>query len=282
MNDSLGLFQVVYDEKTRKNIPNLFRPLDISKQNKPDLRELVAFKQFTQNRTWDKFRYSGIFSPKFLQKTRINPQEMVDFINKNPGHDIYLFHPYPLEFSIANHFLELAELEHPGITDALSHVWSLIFDTQLPHIELPKEMHLVCHCNFFVASPRFWKKYSVFVSKFYELAAENNNRKLLKFTPYTLSEIPNDSLQMSTFCFERALSLFIKDQAGELSSVNYCSHHPDHVYPELFDGEITFVQTKLHSILKSENKEMERSAAVLEYYNHRRYMTAGKRFMEYA
>lgn len=101
----------------------------------------------------------GLFSPRFTEKTRMTSADVRDFIEDNPGGEIYTFvaHPY-LPYFTYNVWTNGEEL-HPGLIDVAQ---GLLDAAGLP-FDLPRTgrhpADIWCMCNFWVGSTRFWEAY---------------------------------------------------------------------------------------------------------------------------
>lgn len=271
---NLGIFELIYRAEQNPTLGEPFKLFDCTEINQPQYRELFAFEKFCLDKVWAEYDLSGLFSPKFFDKTDITSDLLQSFIFKNPGYELYLFHPYPFELSLQNSFLDLAELEHPGITESLSAIWRKIYGEELPKIYLPQNQNICCHCNYFVASPNFWKSYLPFVNSFMNLV-RLENQITSHLTPYTLSKTNDARLPIAVFCFERCLSLFIKRFISSKKIINYAYSENNWLPKELFPYEKQFVQELLKTC--SFYKEAQSSIhekkilATKTYYFFRRF-----------
>ncbi|MEP2981262.1 MAG: hypothetical protein ABJO86_17370 [Lentilitoribacter sp.] len=264
--NNLEIYQIAYDSNSENTFSDEVTIFDISSKNIPRYREINALKLFTASKPWLRHKYTGLFSPRFYEKTLINYNQINDFIAAEQDADIYLFHPYPLEFSIANGFLDLAELEHPGMINALEDVWKNIFNADLPYVSCSKDTSLICHCNYFIASEKFWTSYSEFLESYWGMLTMGNNT-LGDNTNYTLTKTKNNSLPLGVFAFERALSLFLKHNEEEFIIKNYSDWDTEHVFPELFEREGEFVEAIKNTLyLYSKDKQVKIRENAIKYY----------------
>ena len=270
---NLGAYELLYEEGQQPVLGAPFLPLNTASFNQSDLRELLAFEYFCQQRIWQQHSVSGLFSPRFTQKTGITGTQLQQFVDNNPGYDAYLFHPYPREIQIQNTFLDLAELEHPGITSALDQVWQLVLGRRRPTVELPQQKHICCHCNYILGTPRFWQAYSQFVLGFVDLLRKPQGQFLLQATPYTLSKTNDSQLPMAVFAFERALTHWIAERLKPAQVLAYSFNDNDWLAPEVFSGEADFVG-KLKSVfelpLQHHTKINQKALATHAYYYYRK------------
>jgi len=269
---NIGGFELIYRPGQALVLGKRFATFDVSDKNRTELRELTAFHSFAKSDLWSEYDSCGLFSPKFLQKSNITSDEYVEFIEANRGVDVYLFHPFPRENLIANHFLELAELEHPGISAALSRVWQYIFGRDLPEIDMQRNREYACHCNYFSGNQRFWKEYSGFICRFFDLLESEEGAFLRAHTPYTLTQTSDRDLPMAVFVFERSLTHFLFDNRKKFRVVNLAtdchSWHPC----EVFRGEANFITDVLDTIasVPPSRRWEARRFAVNSYYFRRK------------
>jgi hypothetical protein len=262
---NIKLYEIKYDLSDRSKIDDGFIVYDAVNINNPEYYELPIFDQFSKKNLLDEFNYAGLFSPRFNQKTGLKSQDLIDFVLKNPNFDIYLFHPFPLELSISENFMDLAELEHPGITEELKSVWIEIFKSPLPLVKSKEDLNICCHCNYFIANKLFWNIYSDFVIKFNSILKE-------KKTPYNLSAKDSHYLPLSVFAFERALTHFLKDHP-QLKVVNFATKENSWNQIELFNGEREFCNN-IRNLIDESKPELRVKLfrqATKAYYEYRKF-----------
>jgi hypothetical protein len=270
--NKLGAYELLYEEGQQPILGAPFLSLNTASFNQSNMRELLAFEYFCRHRLWGQHSVSGLFSPRFTQKTGITGAQLQQFVHSNPGYEAYLFHPYPRELQLQNTFLDLAELEHPGITAALDQVWQLLVGRQRPTVQLPQQQHLCCHCNYLLGTPQFWQAYSQFVLSFVSLLRKPQGAFLLQATPYTLSKTNDSQLPMAVFAFERALSHFITDHLLPTKVINYAYHVGAWQAPELFHDERRIVQALSCS---PSNRHSTPNTATQAYFFYRKAVGQG-------
>jgi hypothetical protein len=265
------MYEIFFEKDQQKKLDNCFEIYDASHVNRKDYRELSAFENFCKTGGWAHEGLSGLFSPRFYEKTAISGNQIKSFIDEHPAYDIYLFHPYPYELSLANLFLELAEHEHPGINIALKEVWINLYNSTLPALDAQTDKMLCCHCNYFVANSFFWRDYAIYVEKYMAYLKSPNSEMLKRKSTYTLNNANKDTVPMGVFVFERSLSHFLKFNENKYQVANY-SYMTDYEPPELFNGEKSYVSKLLQYIYQkpSDNISSFRSDAIKQYYNHRK------------
>ena len=266
----VALFEIKYLPDQVSMLGDGFKLYDSSDVNIVALREISAFYKFSSG-DYSKYALSGLFSPRFSEKMCIDGHAVRLFIEHNPNKDIYLFHPFPRELSIASNFLSLAELEHPGINAAINDFWYYAYGISAPTITLPEDNMYCCHCNFFVGSNVFWSTYSKFIHTFYQYITNVNKDLIDSPSPYSLSRCLDKSLPMAVFLFERCLSIFLKQNFNTSSIVNY-AFDTDWIQPELFSGEIDYCNKLIELIGHFPNAQQVKAkeSAVASYYYYRK------------
>lgn len=272
---NLGAYELLYEDGQQPTLGSPFLSLNTANFNQPDLRELLAFEYFCQHRLWAQHSVSGLFSPRFTQKTGITGTQLRQFVLNNQGYEAYLFHPYPRELKLQHTFLDLAELEHPGIIAALDQVWQILLDRQRPTVQLPQQQHICCHCNYILATPVFWQAYSQFVFSFMHLLRSPEGQFMLQPSPYTLSKTTDRFLPLAVFTFERALSHWIAQQLQPAQVLNYFDNRNDWCAPEVFPGEADFVRNLTSGFEKpllcqTVLPKNEKALATQAYYYYRK------------
>lgn len=265
------LYQISYDKSsTYKNETGLVN-FDITNINSQDYREIIAFEKFAREKQWKKHKFSGLLSPKFSEKTGISISRAYEFINSSNDYDVFLFHPYKRELALRNDFFDLAELEHPNITQNLSNIWNQILGEQLPNVLAKRDQHLICHCNYFVASKRFWEHYSHFITDLWTLFNSGTAEFLKHHTPYEMSGNRNKTLPQLCFIFERAITLFLKQNESMYKSINFFDYDTSHVFPEVFHGEEKTLLnlTELLSTFPDNKKDAVRKELIYAFYKLR-------------
>jgi hypothetical protein len=269
----LNLYEIKYGVDQPKMLDEYFSVFDTLDVNRPRLREITAFNKFAALRSWELVGYSGIFSPRFTDKTGITGKDISGFLASHTTFDICLFHPFPMEVSISGDYLHLPELEHPGISDALERVWQDVLGQRLPSVYCPEDYMLVGHCNYFIANKKFWNGYSKFILSFYEYLSCERGLFLHQDSKYTLSSTSDYQLPLAVFVFERCLIYYLKSFENDLTITNY-AYHVDLWRPkEHFLGEHDLcerIRDQLASVDgKRINKKDAFTHAISTYYHYR-------------
>ncbi|HEX5208585.1 MAG TPA: class I SAM-dependent methyltransferase [Steroidobacteraceae bacterium] len=203
------IHQIYYSEQTRAELDPGFLALDNSANERPDWREYWPMRRFLLGQELEPESYYGFFSPKFKQKTTLTAATVDEFVRQRGGNaDVISFSPFfdqmafPLnifELAVANHdcretFAQSASLVAPGFDIERSVMSSL--DT--------------VYCNFFVATPRFWREWLAKCEIIFDLAEQGLTplgQALNRVVTYGTATAP-----AKVFVIERVTSLLLWSQ----------------------------------------------------------------------
>ncbi len=125
----------------------------------PGWRELQAYAEIYRREEYKTADLVGVFSPKFTMKTGISVIEFKRFIQKSSAADVYFINPYPqIAYRSLNAWMQ-GEIAHPGLIDLANELLNHIgLDYQML-MERRQGPNILCYCNFWVGTPKFWEEY---------------------------------------------------------------------------------------------------------------------------
>ncbi|MFM0065761.1 hypothetical protein [Paraburkholderia aspalathi] len=104
-------------------------------------------------------KFTGLFSPKFSLKARIDGGEFLKFVQANVDSDVCLINPFPqLAYFSFNAWMQ-GEHAHPGLMDRSQR---LLDACEIPWTlrDAPRQdAGTLCYCNFWVGTESFWENY---------------------------------------------------------------------------------------------------------------------------
>src|SRR5262245_13193413 len=113
---SIGIHQIYYDRAQIEKLDPAFLPYDNTKNENREWAEYHIFEHEYKKQTFRRFDYTGFFSWKYLQQSRIPGERFLGFIRENPGADVYFLNPFPMEELLFRNVWRQGEFYHPGIT----------------------------------------------------------------------------------------------------------------------------------------------------------------------
>ncbi len=161
----LKIFQIYYNEKSSQNLDSTFIPYDNS-NGYAKWFEYGVFRENFLNNNYKSSEYTGFLSWKFKDKTRIDSQRFISFIEQNEGNDVYFLNPFQ---SLTNRFRnvwESGEYFHPGLKEIANY----IFRRLNYNIDIDKIVNThsdTLYCNYWVANEKFWTLFMNFTDPIY-------------------------------------------------------------------------------------------------------------------
>jgi hypothetical protein len=154
----IEIHQIYYLERQRAFLDPAFIPYDNTENPRPQWAETHVFRKEYASRPCPAGSHVGYLSWKFGAKTRIPGQRFADFVNDNPGYDVYFINPFPIHARLFKSVWEQGEYYHPGITrfsQAVVRRAGYAFDLA----GMINDGSTLLYCNYWVGNRTFWDKY---------------------------------------------------------------------------------------------------------------------------
>lgn len=220
---TFGIYQIHYKPELRRFLDPAFIPYENFGNERPEWREFHVFRKEWLAGTMDRHAYTGFFSWKFRQKARIEGQALLDFARANPGADCYFINPFPDKIARFPSVWHQGEHSHPGLIEAAE----AIFRKVGYRPRLADAVHtsdVICCCNFWFATPAFWKAYMGFclpVYDYIENEAAEQEKAILWASADRVSKAP-----LVPFIFERLFTEFLMTESGfDARAFHYSAEH---------------------------------------------------------
>jgi len=202
-----NIYQICYNEETKKSRDIGFLLLDNTENQRPDWREYWPIRNYLLNKSLDEDALYGFFSPKFKAKTGLSSEECFRFINSQPGDiDVVSFSPfYDLGAYFQNSFIQCLE-QHRNSKFAIEGALKIL--APLHSID-----DIVMHsgnnifCNFFAAKPRFWKAWLENCELIWNECEKNSNKIARELN--LVARNHDSTAAIKTFVIERIASLIL-------------------------------------------------------------------------
>jgi hypothetical protein len=224
------IFQIYYDDQSRRALDPGFIPLDNTANLRPDWFEFWVIRNFLKSNRLEEDGWYGFLSPKFADRTGASARQVhaaIDYYG--PDSDILLYSAGWDQIAYFLNPFEQGEFWHPGLR-ALSQSF---FDRVGLEIDLET---MVSHSanaafsNYVVARPAYWRKWLALADPFFDIVeAEAEGTGLAGQTSYGK---PDALCPMKTFIQERFPAVILSD--GALRGV--CPDQLQHqfIYDRLF------------------------------------------------
>ncbi len=203
---SVEIRQIYYSDETRLQLDPGFIALDNCGQ-RPDWREYWPMRTYLLGHSLEEGTLYGFFSPKFRQKTTLDSATVRAFIAAAPADaDVIGFSPFFDQGAIHLNVFEQAATNHPGIWPILEAVTKLVAPGIDPHT-LPMDSRHSLFCNYFVATPAFWRLWLGLTERLFAIAEAGTSalaQQLNAPIAYGPGAVPS-----KVFIIERIVSLVL-------------------------------------------------------------------------
>ena len=203
---SVEIRQIYYSDETRLQLDPGFIPLDNCGE-RPDWREYWPIRKFLLGHALDENTLYGFFSPKFGQKTTLRSSAVNAFIaSVQSDADVISFSPFFDQSAVYLNTFEQAATNQPGIWPVFEQSVALIAPGIDPHAAPMDSRHSI-FCNYFVATPAFWRRWLEMCETLFAIAETGNSAlgsQLNAPAVYGSGFVPS-----KVFIIERVVSLLL-------------------------------------------------------------------------
>ena len=160
------IHQIFYEADQRPILDPALIPYDNTANPRPEWREYHVFRSEWLAGNCRAGDVTGFMSWKFAAKTGITGRAFIDFIERNPGYDVYFVNPYRVEPRTFDNIWQQAEVHHPGIIDLAQRILAAT-GVEIDLANLEKSPDQVLFCNYWAGTREFWDRYMDFAEQVY-------------------------------------------------------------------------------------------------------------------
>jgi hypothetical protein len=151
------IFEVVFSHSASPCLDEA-EPFFINNLN-PGWRELQAYAEIYRHQEYKSADFVGVFSPKFTLKSKISVKDFRKFVQNYPKSDVIFINPFPqIAYRSLNTWMQ-GELAHPGLVNLAKDLLVKVGLNNLNLMEKRQGPDILCYCNFWVGTPKFWDDY---------------------------------------------------------------------------------------------------------------------------
>ena len=199
------LYQIYYDEKSKKILDPNFLPLDNSANTHDGWMEYTAIRNVLLNKKFKNGDYIGFFSPRLKGKTGLAYCDIIKCIETKPGY-IYSFSPaFQSSVLFKNSFLQ-GDHWHPGLLN-LSSIYSKKVSLNIDLDNLVQDDARIIFSNYYVAKYELWREWFNYSEQLYKLSESSKDLKLIHKFSYHAGHY---NYTLKPFLMERMISLVLE------------------------------------------------------------------------
>jgi hypothetical protein len=207
------IFQNVYDDRVISQLDPSFLPVEGRRNARTETREVGLFLRMFHTGLYRCAPLTGILSPSFKEKAKISGNQLLDFIRRNPGYNVYFINPFPQNAYFAYNVWYHGELYHPGLF-ALAEILFERAGYDTKHMYDSRDSHAtLLYSSYWVGDQQFWDGYMALITRLMETLGEMPRTLLDRY--YSIADYrdwrTSEVLQVSylPFIFERTFSIFL-------------------------------------------------------------------------
>ncbi|KQU71161.1 MULTISPECIES: hypothetical protein [unclassified Rhizobacter] len=176
MSRTAFVYQIHYDEASRRRVEPEFIPLDNTASERPDWLEFWPILKFLQSNTLQEGAWYGFLSPRFAEKTGVNGQQVIELLNVvGDAEDVMLLSPFWDHGAFFLNAFEQGDATCAGLLDASQRfVDSIGLGIDL-RTRVVRSRHTV-FSNYFIAKPVFWRKWLELAQQLWKCCEDDANQ----------------------------------------------------------------------------------------------------------
>jgi hypothetical protein len=204
----INIYQIFYDEATRKKVPSCCIPLDNTSPAELGWYEFLPMLNCLKNQTLNNEDYYGFLSPSFEYKTGISPKALYDIVErKKQDYDVFISNYCWDQTAFFKNAWDQGEYWHPGLKEyTCAFLKNININISLDQL-IGYSKNTVAS-NYIVANGLYWKIWLKLAIKFREFLVETELGRVIneQTVPYAAA----DNLQrVGVFIQERFATLIL-------------------------------------------------------------------------
>lgn len=215
----LRIYQIYYNDETRRQLDPGFIPLDNTANERPDWYEYEPIRRLFQSHNFEDETWVGVFSPKFFQKTGMVSSQVINAVQQSTA-EVVSFSPWFGHIAVYWNIFHQIECHHPGAIVLIDKLIKKIgFSEKI--IKMPMTAQKTIFCNYFVAPVKIWRGWFACFDFVFNLS-ENKSCKIGLELNYGSGNSKYAGVPLKIFVCEALMSIVVMqydllvDYAAEL------------------------------------------------------------------
>lgn len=238
MSLNIEIYQIYFKDELKEHLDPAFVPMDNIDNPRPHLREWCKWDREHENVLAKELDLWGYVSWKFKQKTGLTGTQALDFINANPGHDVYLFNPCIVNEAVFANGWEQGNIHHPYISIiGNKFLRKLGYEYNVEEYIIDRRKNVFA--NYVIGNRKFWSGFMDFSRKLFTEAEKDKQFKSEVFGAGGSNYAHDKTLPNFTFLIERLIPTYL--DIMELESIGYI--HTMETVPEKYQSMFKEIST---------------------------------------
>lgn len=235
MSANTKIYQIYYEQsQVDKLDPDLIACSNVDNTH-PELREYHVWRREHQRCQSDDCELYGYLSWRYKEKLGLTGKEILDWIDNNPGYDVYLINPCILNEAVFINSWEQGDIWHPNISVAgntfLQKLGYKDYDVKSVVIDRNSNTY----ANYFVGTKKFWEDFMQFIGKMFSESEKDPEFHDMVFGTGRSNYARDPSLPNFTFLIERLLPTYIELEGIRSICYEFTSETVLPKYKDVFD-----------------------------------------------
>lgn len=224
------IFQIYYDESSRRKLDPGFIPLDNSCSPDADWHEFWPILNYLNTHELEDDVWYGFLSPKFTKKFNCSSAYVYGFLNRIPaGTEVALFSPGWDQLCYFKNPWEQGEIWHPGVTNITQRFLASVGETA-DITQLVTDVTSSVFSNYILAKKSYWLEWMRISNQLAKFIDENQELSQL----LTVYGNLNNKKQIKTFVQERMASYLLATRDFKTAASTRSKSFPifKNIFPE--------------------------------------------------
>lgn len=202
---SIKISQIYYAQEQLAHLDEAFVPYDNSTPSRDGEFEMGVLQDNFLEKNHLNTDLTGFVSWKFREKTGLPGNFFIDFIQQNPGYDVYFINPFPAEIRFKNVWFQ-GDACHANVMQFTQSLLDKL-NYQLQLSEFINGIETLAYCNYWVANADFWERYMGFLQPLYHYICNDLTVEEQRFMDNRADSLID--AHYFPFIFERMFSTYL-------------------------------------------------------------------------
>lgn len=255
MSQNTKIFQLYFKDELKQHLDPAFEPMSNVENPRPHLREWCKWDREHETVLEQNLDYWGYVSWKFKQKTGLSGKQAFEFIESNPGYDVYLFNPCIVNEALFANSWEQGDIHHPNISTIGNLFLSKMGYVNEDVKSLLLDRNKTVFANYVVGNRKFWTEFMEFSRAMFTEAEKDPVFETQVFGAGLSNYAHDSSLPNFTFLIERLIPTFLELKDYKSIGYTYTKETALEKYREVFD-EIMHLSNLKIAVNQTESDEL--------------------------